>query len=430
MKLTKFAFIVACVILFANCSKDETPAPKPDAEEQPEEPKTTESEVYFTYALAFGEEIDEWIILYNQNGDLLDSKLIESNEAYEFKSKDAANQISEKITVTRLTTSSDNINFVLTFLDIDNGSIWNKPPENAYTDVPVTGRFNILIENAPSIKSFKLSTSLGNVPNDLDYDQTTTSGQVSSLRLDGVPLFENQDYFLSFFNQQGEHRYVYLEGPNNNMQYNFDYSELLLFDDYLEVDFPDNPSRSIIRGFEEPVNYKKNTMELGDAGGFGSNPYQIGYSDIFTKFKTTISMNLDGDEYSYIKMGDKVEAIDIPSKPLVEIIKNSVNDFEFSSDQNHVRKSARWITSAVFPNFTPTTTWTVVSSHSKSQEVPMIPMEVLDQYPDLKLEELKLFSLNLFIQAGEYQNYFDSNFDAYEIKEDLIQESFNYYFDQ
>ena len=428
MKLIKLTLFIVFLILLSNCTKDESPSVDSDTNEGPSD---TESEVYFTYTGALGVEVEEWIMVYDENGDLLDSKLIENNETHQFQSKNATSQVSDKITVTRLTSSSNNINFLMTFADISKGSIWNKPPESTNMTEPIVGRFNIEVENAPSLKSYTLSTSLGNVPNDLDYDQTTTIGQISSLRLDGVPLFENQDYLLSFFNQQDEHRYIYLENPSNNMQYSFDYSELSEFDSYLQIDFSNNSSRTIIKGYrDEPINFKDNAITLGDVSSFSADTYQIGYLDIFTKFRTSIFANIDGDQYSYIKMGDKLNAITTPFKSLIEIENNTVYNFEFSSDTTHVRKNARWITPAVFPNITPTTTWTVISSSSKSHSVPMVPNEILDQYPDLQLEELGLFTLQLFTQSDEYQSYFDSNFENYEIREDVIQESFTYYYEQ
>lgn len=166
MKLLKFLFIFTLCILYINCSKSETPTtisdPEIDKGEEDTEPTTPQEPIFETYfSLSVDESkdtsiTDDWILIHDFNGNVLDFKSFETGDQFEFE--DLNTNLTDQINISFFSFIST-ANSVLpydqytinTFNKIEKGSTWvYKEIEFPDYYSTSTGDFSVDIENVPS----------------------------------------------------------------------------------------------------------------------------------------------------------------------------------------------------------------------------------------------------------------------------------------
>ncbi|WP_425235285.1 hypothetical protein [Ulvibacterium sp.] len=432
MRLSQL-LVLSLVFVFTNCSKDETLIPDSDSKEEPkleepkpepEDPNEPETEVYFTYS-SYPSDADNWIIIHDSEGQLIDYKMIEDGGPVEFLGiKDS---IPEKISITEFFYSVDGGNnpfhSLLTYTDIEPGSVWNNfhnPPQGN-----LMGKFSLRIENIPGLKSNTLSTPRGS----LNASDTQVEGDFnnSTLNLIDIPLYENEDYLLSIYDNSDGHKYVFLPKPQDGLDSIIDYSQFLEYDTYLEIDLPTNDFALLyIQGYSsDDPNYFWTGQTLSFNLDFSAPTMtRAGYLDIYEKYRTEFSIRSDGWSYSFSQSGAMVEDIAIPMRPSFTLENASLYDLSFASDKNFITKNTTHSR-----NFTDgdgiysETIWYVRSSGNTSHKVGELPEEILLKYPAMNPESLELQSINLITQGFSQQELFNQMTNK-EKKGDFIEEGF------
>ncbi|UII81431.1 hypothetical protein [Flagellimonas sp. CMM7] len=226
MKLFKFLSALTFLFLCINCSKSETPSPMPDpdvgGEEEPTQPPTPEepiSEIYFTFhideSIDTDDNQDDWIVLHDNKGDLLDYRPFESTESlvFEKRSDSITNDFSVSLVKIQFLASDPCIGDVwhniVTYPGIAKGSVWNysKKPINNVSPEKI-GEFNlevaditgsdtswILDHNFLSISKFGIYGGDGS-------SAANTNGTVT-LQRNGLSLYENNSPYLMSIMDEG-----------------------------------------------------------------------------------------------------------------------------------------------------------------------------------------------------------------------------------
>lgn len=428
MKLTPLLPFLLTTLLFINCSKDETPAPNPDAKEQLE-PKP---EVYFTLNVADNytpQDNEDWIIIHDNTGKILDYSQLENGSNYIFEALENDLPNSFSITTFRhvlLTSSMASRFFLSTYPEILKGSIWNYslspnggPRE---TNPTVPGLFSIEVQNIPGYIESTLS-SLENISPIRSYTYQRGSNNLS---LQEIDIYEDNNYLLSILDSNNDLKYTTVENVENNLQVVLNYNDFLNFDNYVIINLPNQEIEYtyFINGLAADIEYIGNdgfmyqhNLILSE-GKLPFNQLKLGYLDEFAKNKTyfSITMKDEGYSYSYNKQGTRPEAIVIPEKPSFVINGESINNFEFTTSMEYLYSSSSWFaleeTSGPPPELggpnPDSTNWTVFAAPNSNPKIDEIPSQITAKYPNLNLDSLIYKNTNLYLKSRSYSQLISS----------------------
>lgn len=412
MKLIKTSIFSMLLIFFVNCTEDESPLVNSDNKEDPqpkEDPLEPESAVYFTYSSYAVNGTDNWIIIHDTDGNLMDYRKVENGGPIEFMK--VTDSIPEKITITQVyydKDSGDNQSHnLLTFTEIATGSNWNTVLQ--FPQGTNIGKFNVSVENIPGIKGSTLSTERGA----LNAGDSNTEGNFSNAKLNllDIPLYQNENYILSIYDNNGGHKYLSIPTPADTSSFTVDYSELLEYDEYLEVDLPDYDFALLFTyGYnEDNPNFLLAGQAFSNNLDFSSSGlFRAGYLDNYENYRTDFSITL-GDFFYGFSTSERLDEISIPSRPLFTLENSSVYDLKFSTDLLPLTKNTRHRYIFVDENGVQTSTrWVVQSTGSDNHTIGQLPEEIIIEYPNFNLENLKLEVVNLvtkgFTQEETFKN--------------------------
>ena len=421
MKISRLSTIFLLCITLINCSKDDAPTPKPDVEDpDSEKPKEPETEVYFTLNTYpppnEGQPEENWVILHDENGKLLDYSSYEAGDKLEFEA--ASDSLTSTISVSYLRYFESNgqkIHRISTTTGREKGLVENFGPYSTIeNETPIkTGEFDILIENIPNPENVgypvkvELSSGRGRLG-------VSGSGKGYSygieLELGGVQKFEGfDDYLISILDHNNELRYYYFNNPlgeDISLDYRTDFQEM---ENDISFVLPENINFNLnIAGFNEGQQYdayKGYWIHDSIFADLPTNPLRVGYTDIFSKYRTIFNITMEGYFYGIIKYGEPLEALTIPDKPNIQITDSSFNMFRFDVDIDYLSYSYNWVYSDN-PGSIPTTRthWGVSADKGSSPTIGNLPTELLEKYPDLSIDLLEPTgtSFKLPLEEGEY----------------------------
>ncbi len=415
MKFSQTYLIAINCLLLICCSKDdssikETDSQKSPLEENPIEEESSsevEKEIYFTFQ-SFRRGWDEWIILHDGNGVLIDYKLVGNAEEVVFKTN--PDQIPESIIATRLQVNTYNevsYHSFTTFTDLIPGSTWKRPDTMGPDPYTTNGTFDFIVDNVlGGVRSYNRSTSYG-IYNPEETIFPGTAGDLS-FQLLGNPVIDNENYIFSLYNGLGENKYIIVENPLDKEVFRFDFSELQDYDNYLEIDLPETTTSAYMSTFAFPENEPNYSVAIYQVSGFiglGMDSVKVGYLDQFSNYGTYVSINMENYSYAFSQTGDRVENVTILPEPIFSLEDSSVFNLRFASDRSYIRKKVNW----KYPTdgSSPTMRWVVFSSGGEGHLVGDLPSEIVEKYPELKLENLELEYMELYTRGQSQQQYFE-----------------------
>ena len=215
-----------------------------------------------------------------------------------------------------------------------------------------------------------------------------------------------------------------MENMNDGDDITVDYSDFKSFDSYLEIALPDSPSTyqlsSISAFFDEgqPIDLS--------GGKFTSyffaeteppKPLKLGYLDSFSKYLSIISFNSDDFLYAYSKFGDKPDEIVIPENKAINVVNESVYNYEFESNVDFQMKDVLWeIKEGERYVDLIQTSWNVFSAPGFSGTIGEIPEEIQSSYPNLRIDDLILTSTTLHLDFITYPDLLQVEFIDPELK--------------
>lgn len=415
MKLAKLFFIMFIIFFYTNCSNNVV---EDTSDEQ------TTKEIVFT--LNINENLDtgtadNWIILHNENGELLGFSNYESGDALIFDAEPSI--ITNKINITHLTYGpglGNSIDHKLTtYTKIDKGSIWNFNPYNPEFIEPEkfrgerTGDFDTTVFNFPISTDWHFSDSFGNLGGSSEGSGFTTSISLSTYE-------KSKEYLLLAIDTDGRLKYNLIVDPENNNNLNLNYEEFRSFDSFVNVTIPPNINYfSTVYGFEDNQQYSS-------GGGFilnfklfafsnprvsSTDPILLGYLDRFKKYKTELHYITNNYFYFYKKYGSKPESIGVDENSTLTVLNESISNFSFQTNLNFNRRASSWrISEGQFGVDEIRTTWTVESSNSDSILIGDIPDEILNEYPDIKIDNLNYSGTRVYLNFDSYTQFIEKRF--------------------
>jgi len=433
MKLSKLAFFIACIFLFTNCEKaDPIEEIKKEQEDPKPDPKEPKEITYFTYkAPAYSEtsESDDWLIIHDQDGQLLDYRPLEKEDVLVFKKMDTVLTNTKNLTITTFSsrsTETTNAHMLNTHPLVPVGTIWNKEIETSgfhdkslkdfrlHGDASKVGQttqakkstHNILVTDIPGIEKYNITSS---VTGYVIADFRPTEG--ADLSLENINLSVGVNYIFFIEDSQGGLKYLFFEIDENTQDLNFDYSDFQDFQHILETQLPENSNLfAVSRGFEtvgaENRGYEM-TIEIEDDN---PNVSRIGYVDGFESYTTSFQLSLtSGYGYRYYEHSiEPLTELTILPKPTFSIVDKTPYAYEFETDIAYLRGTTSWKYEENFSDGTyQYSFWQIHIPDTKALSIGQLPEELITAHPKLNLELLKHGDTHITTQGKSYAQYLE-----------------------
>ncbi len=410
MKFTNSVVLIIFTFLMLNCSKSEVSDPEPTAEEKPEpnpkpeEPKEPEDEVYFSYYSdpndTYSQWNDNWVILHNQSGELLDYRQFAIGNSLEFKGSAEMLLNVQTLSVTilnhRLGEGGGHHHAMETRAGINKGTVWgwtmNEPtiPNPPLTD---NAQIGITVNNVPNVHWFDLSSLPQNHLAGHPFYQET-----DVLEVGGVRLYEGISYVLSLRDGNQEIRYQLLELPNPFSNIVLDYGDFLEYDHVLEVAIPEYKGYTAhVSASNKSMNYiNKTTISHESSGGLARSIAKLGYINNFDTFQTNLVLQYDDQTtYNRYKIGVMPTSINVPEDPQFQADGNTIYDYSFTTNQNYYRNTSYWTYEDEEQDII--TRYYFGGKFDNGALIGTLPDQVLENFPDLNLDNLNREETLLFI---------------------------------
>lgn len=427
MKLNRFVALFGVALILVNCTKDEAaPEKSKDFPEPKDEPKEI---VYLTYSSQEFEdtlETDDWVIIHDQDGELLDYRRFEKNNTLVFKAMDTSLVKTKNLVVTTVTvrqTENTDFHTIYTYTDIPKGFVWNseRNENGSYQrDISNHGKTykSTKTENRLISKTGNYSITVNEIPGFLKYNITSSAtGVVSAdygnlegnmLLVEDLPLETGVIYIFFLGDTEGGLKYKFFEVNENSQNIVFDYGTFENFETVMETVLPDNKYLfSVSRGYESVDNPGKGyemTVELDfENPSISKIGYIPGYESYSTAFQITLN---NGYAYRYQEFGvEPLKNINILEKPAYSISDTTLYNFNFNTDIGFIRTRSNWNYQENFPDASYiSSSWSIDTSDKTFHTVGNLPKELLTAYPKLNLDKLEHYSTTLVIRGKSYNS--------------------------
>lgn len=440
VKLTKIAFFIAYIVLFANCEKvdsieeikKEQEEPKEPDPQEPEEPKQDSTITYFTLnrASAFSDD-ENWLVVHNQDGELLDYKRFERGDSLVFKALKSELENTEKLSITHFRYSLGGVNhihIIKTYTEIDKEAVWDQQAVsskgssgkiemgNAFLRPKLVqelsqknaANYNIVVNNVPGIERYTLtskehySVTARQIP---QYNTTT-------LNINEVDLVLNVEYLLSIEDAEGEMKYRFLNAPETSGDIVLDYVDFLEYDHVLNVELPEHDHLiAEVSGYDDEVFVGSPLLLSRQAsGGPEDQIARLGYIDDYKEYDTFFTIRtLDHYGYGFEELGKIPDTIVVMEKPSFTFEDTSVENFNFVTEVNYLRRFSFWDFKETLPdNSINQTQWHVNAKDDNKAKMGFLPEEIIEKYPNLNFDKLSHLRTDLVLKGRTYEDVINS----------------------
>ncbi|WP_108245500.1 hypothetical protein [Muricauda brasiliensis] len=437
---TLFPLLMGILVICYGCSKDESqpPNPNPTGEDEPEEPTTENPEeqepemvTYFTFeALTNTGDTDDWVIIHDENGVLLDFKSFEFGDKFEFQVLEEEPQ-PNNFTITlfnyKNSIEGEMLHTIKSYPNISAESNWKHTP-NAKANNEVQrgspiGSVNITVNDAISPKYQFFSDTGGFIQSDYGPD---FEGVTQNIFNENISIYQEQKLFYSFYDSNNQVKYYSIENVSDGDEIILDYSDFQSYDSYLEVDLPEDGAQhnllAVVNTFEENQNISVSNgihfyfiIDIVDSD--STDPLKLGYLDAYSKYHSVLSLNNNTYAYSLVKFGDKPNEISIPNDTAITVSDESISNYQFETNLGFQMKDILWEVKEgeIYVDLIQTT-WNVFSAPDFSGTIGEIPEEIQSSYPNLRIDDLILTSTTLHLDFITYPDLLQVEFINPELK--------------
>lgn len=405
--IMKKLLFLALLAIIVSCSKDDEPVINSDTNNETD--PVNDSITYFTLKVNefyIGEVVNSGYLILNDNeGNILAHTQIENNKEYVFKAKKGEEK--ESFTVSRFmyrNRKSSQVNFLSSFFNIKKGTTWNFEGSDTSGGV---------ITNPNDLKSFSLK-----IQNIEGYNKVSISSNNGGGSYSGSGTNNSMDYNVSFRNNYNKFlitvhfeleksKYILIDNVQDQQEVIVDGSELKEFDSYIPINLPNDGNAYFkdLRANLTPEEKFETTLFTKIESEAVAN---FGVFDNFYDFNISIytSNTAENYSYNYTRESPTLEAVTIPPYSTdFKLISSSKNAFEFTASQKYSTKRSTWsyqISDFVEKKFR-YDTWSFRSNELAYQTIPKLPQEFLELYPHFKAENLKYEETNFskgYIHGG------------------------------
>ncbi len=425
-----YVLLIPIFLVYVGCTSGTSDSIDSEIEEPIGEhsiPKDDESSVYFTYyANETTTDSDNWIIIHDQSGNLLDFSSYEQGETLIFEQLNSNLEKVVSLNVTKSSHFSSNIdlNNFYTYVNIQKGAVWNLASTEesginySFSEVsnPIkkpslinekTIQNNITVSNIPGIKKYNItSPSTGVISADFNKNESST------LSLLDITLETDITYIIYVGDLQGNQKYLFFGGEESNPNLEFDYNDFLEFDNLIETNLPSNSYLfTVSRGYQNATALGRGyemTVELD----FGQPVLsQLGYISGFESYSTNFQITLDDYSYGYLDVGQIPTQIVIRDRPMFSVTNPSLNEFKFETNQEYKWSESLWEYSNRPENITYSVTrWSILNAKGLYSTIGSLPEEIVNKYPSLEIQKLSYNKTVLNITDETYQDFIDRSF--------------------
>lgn len=407
--------LFSLLLFFYSCSEDGIFIPEGynNGSENPIDPEEGETEIYFTfksYENTFYTE--DWIIIHTDDGVLLDFKRYEKGDELIFEAESSllTDQISISLFKVDKYGNNQTLN-IYTTVDVEKGAVWDNEPLEIIPD-PVIGNFDLTLENFPELIELNISNE-NNLIESGWYTPSSVNLNIYEYQIDEIPLYDANEYVLTFSEDQQDFKYYFLEDVQDQDQLSVDYTQFHFFDNYLDVHLPEGSYyRFSVSGFED---YQDMNESLGFTIGKATyssegymyqyldrDPLRIGYLDRFENYATQLIVYADGYNYTFNRRGLKPDEIIIPTDISISIIDNSLDNYQFTLNRDYSKYIAKWF--AIYGEIDVDYVrfrWEIEATNGSNYLLGDIPFEITFLYPNMDLDQLDYDGTNFIINDEE-----------------------------
>ncbi len=389
-------FLLFFLLFTLSCTKNESANEEVmEKEEVIEEPKISTFLTVKTGCNLSSGNLGNWIILNDENGNIIDFKPYQLDEILIFEALE--NVQPNKLTMTTLSVNEfmGNIWHQLNSIaEINKGeSLDFSCPIEENVSNTILGTFNLTVNNVPDNPVIKGINASNGQSNTFAYSQSTSQGL--TIYVSDLNIYEKKtDYIISIQDGNEDAKYFVLTEYNIDDVFTINYEDFSSYDSYLNIDYPIHSSlRLLMAGFNTDQDEVYNLNEAFSLGGLQGR-LRVGQLSRFDSHKILFSISPNSEyEYEFQKSGELPDEIIIPEQPEISIENPSINNFSFNTSiSNYINKKSSWVYSSGDGS---TTTWDIQSSKDYSPIIGDLPEELLIEYPNLNIGEL-LYSKTKF----------------------------------
>ena len=374
--------------------------------------------------------LDNWMILHNTEGEIIDFKKLEFGKTMEFNSKVTIPQ--DQISITYLqvikTTSGLEDQFFFNFRthqNIDLFETWTlkklPDPLNISCPEPI-GRATIKLNGFPL--GFENRFSLSN-KHSCAGGSSSFFPQTGLYELE-VTLTDVADkYLLSFYDDNGTPYYTFLENIQDRETIELSYKgSFKTFDIITESSFS-NPisQQALVRGFElnQSITYNSGYLinfYLDFMGPVLPSPIKLGYLKNISKYESLYSISYGSHFVIFSKSGDPIKELNPPNENF-SIIDKSIDTFNYSSIGNCQQFDNSYYYNYALNNSQIFISWFIQNpGNGKRSPVTKLPEEILTKYAELNnLNNLSHSGSRFFIKSSmTYKEHIGVKFKNFEAK--------------
>lgn len=443
MRFPHLILVSLFVLSVTGCSKDDPVTPTPEKElipepkpEEPEEPTEPQLETYFTFNTgnSFDSSMDDdWIMIHNGNGDLLDYKPYEAGETLLFQALDTVTI--ENITVTKLQVRKNEFSIfglLESYPKLDKGRSWNYRTNVASTNtVSSIGTFDLTVNNIPNWYEYNLRNKMnyGRLFPRRFHEGITGDTDPTNLILTDFDLFEPNDMFFSIIDENRNPKYIWFDDVQDGDIIEIDGSvELQDFDDNIDIVLPQNLNDynySVLAHDEELNNYLHLYL-FGNGNSIPtSNSLRMGYLNAYDSYFSQVGYFFDDYSYYYSETSSRITPANInPVVPILTINDDSYSSFSYETSTEHLIFSSVWSSSSSENNYSKSLNWVFRGPKNYSTTIKELPEEFATLYPELDFDSLEYKKTTLNIRTSDWESTVSLLFgDKGEVIAPTIQES-------
>jgi hypothetical protein len=350
---------------------------------------------------------EDWIVIHNNTGTVLDYRAFESGDQMEFIGNVAPTEIS--VTLIRYQKIDGQSNYKIdSYLAIDPQTRWllkDQPVPNLGSSL---GQINVSIQK-PGLDD----TDLPKVTNrfSISAERFVSDNQVD---FSSPVLSESKKFLLAARDSYGLPRFKFFE-TNGSMQQNIGVNELTYADQTIDIAFPETPDYYVLtKGYEpgqnlrEEEGYVTNHHINFDAA--SSSQCTLGYLDVFENYYHFVSLHYNDYQLGYEALGARPIGNMVINNDIDATIDNK-SFFVFGLSGNGFDwYSARWEISAFLGSVPQLCTWTVKAERGVTRSVYNMPAELLARFPILKQQPLTFQDVTVYRGTKPFEFYIGEEF--------------------
>lgn len=365
------------------------------------------------------DQSDDWLILHDKNGNIIDTKKFETGDALTFDSTLFIPDRQIGVTLLQVTYFNGVPSFHFkSYLTEQVNTRWKLSPGSSITHEEseaenAIGSFVVQVKDVNFGPTFE---------SQLSNKRTSKTPEVYQVSPNSFKHKEHQiyptvdDYFLFVVDDNNTPKYRFLENVTPG-HHKLSFTELSEFDRVVDVNFPATACSGLfIQAYEKD-------QEPGLENGYYTNYYynsglmlssrsnfKAGYLDRFTKYRTRAFARYTNSTYTYHALGPAPREITFPLQASFTLHDKSFRGFKFAAESPFLRRTSVWFFSGTIDMQSVSITWEVDSSPSSTRNINELPHEILDAYPYLNLDNLQHQKSIFYTTADPFGTYLEKTF--------------------